>query len=375
MKRSLSYLVRNSTWSTKSLFRRFFLSLALVFSIYVVYGLFIKQARILPSELKSAFVDLGGDAKQIHLPGLFEIGTIPGVVKSEDGYLMVYRAEYRSFFDYLIKHITMHRNKSLGLCRLNHDLQVVSAPIYLSESAPGIKRSKHSPNDPRLIKCQERYFTFYNDRAYVEEVGYVRKMYMCEVFPDRFGTAKILTFQESALFTVKGKKFHHVEKNWSPFIYQGKIYLVYLIEPHVIVKLDIDTGVCELVEENESKKIWDFGIARGGTPCVQIGNEYLSLFHSPYQVTCLGHSHKNAYIMGAYWFSAEPPFKITRMTKRPLSSYTFYSGLRKFIFPSSLIDEGDDLLIFYGRDDKEIWALKVPKDKLEAFSEFGDFIK
>ncbi len=349
--------------------KRIFLSIAVIFSLFVGYNLFLKRTRILTKELKSSFVDLGGEAKEIRFPHRFVKATNPGVVKFKEGYLMIFRTKYRSLSDFLIKKMTMRQNNPLGLCRLNKDLEVVSEPIYMNGSTPAVNINKQSPNDPRLIEHQGRFWAFYNDRVYLDGVGYVRKMCMCEVFPDHFGIPKILTFPESHTFTEKGKKFHHVEKNWTPFIYQGGIYMIYLIEPHVILKLDLDTGVCHLVSESPSGKIWDFGIARGGTPCIEDKDGYMTFFHSLYPVTGLGHAHNNAYLLGAYWFSGQPPFEIIKRTTKPLSSPSFYAGFKKIVYPTSLVDEGDHLLLFYGRDDQEIWALRVSKEQLNALGE------
>ncbi len=349
-------------------FKRLLLASVVVLSLYYSYNAFVKRTRILTKELQASFVDLGDDAKKIRFPGRFVKALNPGVVKFGDGYLMVFRAKYVSFFDFIIKNITGRCKNAIGLCRLNSDLEVVSEPIFLNGSAPAVSVSKQNPTDPRLIEFQGRFYAFYNEVAFVDGVGYGRKMYMCEVFPDHFGVPQILNFPDTDAFAVKGNKLQHVEKNWTPFIYQGDIYFIYLIEPQVILKLDIDSGICRLVQENPTEKIWDFGIARGGTPCVQDGEDYLTFFHSIYPVTCLGHSHNNAYIMGACWFSGQPPFEIIKKTQKPLSSPTFYTGSKKIIFPSALIDEGDHFLLFYGRDDSGVWALKISKDKIRAIA-------
>ena len=324
----------------------------------------------MPKELKASFVDLPCTPKKIALLNRWEVGTNPGVVADGEGYLLAYRAEYTSFLNYLVKHVTLNRNKVIGLARLDQELNVIGTSSYLKDSAPGVKATKQSPNDPRMIKLGDNAYIFYNDRYYCEEEKtHVRQMYMCPVVGDHFGEAKRLVFADSTAFTNKGNKFRNIEKNWSPFIYNNEIHLIYLIDPLVVLRLDIESGECTFVSENESKKIWDVGIARGGTPCVKDGDHYLSLFHSPAKATCLGHAHANAYVMGAYWFSSEPPFEVVRSTKRPFNGKSFYTGLRKFIFPTALIDEGDSVLVFYGKDDKEMWALKITKNELR---ELGD---
>lgn len=334
---------------------------------YVIYGTYIKQYRILPEKLKESLLYLDGDARRIDLPGKCVIGTNPGVIKKDQGYLLVFRAESTSFFDYVIRHVTFQRNKELGLVHLSKDLEVVTSPVYLKNSAPGVKLKKQSPNDPRLIEFQGKVYAFYNDRATCEEEkGFVRQLYMCEVFDDGFGEAKKLHFPETDRFTNVGLKFKNVEKNWSPFVFNDQLYLVYLIEPHVVIHLDIESGECQLVSVNEYSKIWDFGIARGGTPAIELDDYFLTFFHSPYKGKVLGHSHPNIYIMGAYAFSKKPPFEILKKTEFPLADQTFFKGIRKFVFPTALVDEGKSLRIFYGRDDKELWSWEISKDELKS---------
>ena len=327
--------------------------------------MFVKQTRILPQDLKKAFIHLEGNPKKINIPGSFVIATNPGVEKTDHGYLLVYRAECTSLVDFLVKQVTFNRNKKLGLCCLDSGLNVIGQPIYLKSSAPNVAVKKQSPNDPRLIRFEDKIYAFYNDRFYChEEKKHVRQVYMCDVSVKGFGEPKPLVFDDRLNFTEKGQKFKNIEKNWSPFVFEDNLYLIYLIDPHVVLKLDVETGQCSLIAENQSQKIWDFGIARGGTPCLKDKDRYITFFHSPYPAKCLGHSHPNAYIMGAYAFSAEPPFEIIGVTKSPLCADFFYSGLRKFIFPTALVDDGQNVLVFYGRDDKEMWSLKVSKDQL-----------
>lgn len=334
--------------------------------IYGIYGGLIKQSRILPEKLQKSFLHLPGKRQTIVMPNRWEVATNPGVIKWGEEYLMVYRAESISFWDYVLKHLTFNRNKRLGLRKLDSELRPLQKVTYLEESAPGISKKKQSPNDPRLIEYGGRVWAFYNDRVYLEhERKYVRQMYLCEVFEDGFGVPKHLTFPQKDLFTDKGQKLAQVEKNWTPFVHGEDLYLIYLLEPFVVLKVDVESGLCKLIQENASQKVWDFGLVRGGTPCIRDNDHYLGFFHAPYPGTCLGHSHSNIYVMGAYWFSGEPPFTLEKASQYPLCGEDFYTGLRKLIFPTALIDEGEYIRIFYGKDDKSIESWKVSKKVLD----------
>lgn len=91
-----------------------------------------------------------------------------------------------------------------------------------------------------------------------------------------------------------------IQKNWSPFNYNGSIYFVECINPFRVLKsqMSVDgpspTGNTdgmssadneiegELVSHSWEVKIdWDYGELRGGTPAKLIGDdEYMMLFHS-----------------------------------------------------------------------------------------------
>lgn len=108
-------------------------------------------------------------------------------------------------------------------------------------------------------------------------------------------------------------KMKGAEKNWMPFEYENELYFEYSIQPHVILKAELDknkipTGYCPKVYNtniNYPKKR-DFG---GGSPSIKIklnGKYYfLGLTHTrgTSRTICV---RKNLF----YIFRAEPPFDI-----------------------------------------------------------------
>lgn len=96
------------------------------------------------------------------------------------------------------------------------------------------------------------------------------------------------------------------EKNWTWFEHDDVLHYVYSISPHVVVST--------IAQMAQVKIPWQYGEPRGGTPPVRVGDEYISFFHSslPWQPP------KRRYFMGAYTFSAKPPFEPLRSTRSPL---------------------------------------------------------
>ena len=77
------------------------------------------------------------------------------------------------------------------------------------------------------------------------------------------------------------------------------------------------------------------------------------------------------YFMGAYTFSANPPFKITRISREPIIGKNFYHGTSyktwkplHVVFPGGFVESDGYIWILYGRQDHEIWVAKLDKQKL-----------
>lgn len=179
------------------------------------------------------------------------------------------------------------------------------------------------------------------------------------------------------------------EKNWVPFTYQEHMYYIQQINPLVVVTAD--TGNVTHVRGNllMGTKIvssfpqvdlpWKYGHIRGGTNAIYIHNHhdsnasfYLAFFHTS---TKLPGNPYRTYFMGAFIFSAQPPFHILAITRYPIipfpemyegrwKCYTRHCGIDYVIFPMSVQMYEDHLLVAMGRQDAEGWLLKISLAKL-----------
>ena len=77
------------------------------------------------------------------------------------------------------------------------------------------------------------------------------------------------------------------------------------------------------------------------------------------------------YFMGAYTFSAKPPFQITRISTEPIIGKNFYNGPAyttwkplRVVFPTGCLMDEDFIWVTYGRQDFEIWVAKFDKQAL-----------
>jgi hypothetical protein len=162
------------------------------------------------------------------------------------------------------------------------------------------------------------------------------------------------------------------EKNWVPFVYDGKLLFAYSIVPHRILQPVAD-GACTTISNTRSQIKWFWGQLRGGTPALLDGNEYLAFFHSSKKIAT---THSNGkpmphYVMGAYTFAARPPFEITRISAEPIVGQHFYEGPAyntwkplRVVFPGGYLVDDKYVWIVYGRQDFELWVAQLDKKGL-----------
>jgi hypothetical protein len=163
------------------------------------------------------------------------------------------------------------------------------------------------------------------------------------------------------------------QKNWSPFTYNGTVHYVQSINPLHIVKTTqsiFDKGgessmYAESVSLSDTvRHFYDYGELRGGSNAVflQAENKFISFFHSSCWLP--GPSKTKTYFMGAYTFTAHPPFRILEISPFPLVTRDLYSGPWSLypnrrndyvIFPGGLILRNDLLVLSFGRNDHEGW--------------------
>jgi len=159
------------------------------------------------------------------------------------------------------------------------------------------------------------------------------------------------------------------QKNWTPFIFGEEVLLIQSINPFMVVKTSAqDSEHMHAYHESTTEMeefYWPYGEMRGGTNAIFIPEKgvYLSFLHSAGHVTGM-----KTYVMGAYTFSAKPPFRILSMSPYPIMPQRFYDGPwhpiknRKIdycVFPMSLFVEKDDLLVSFGYQDQRGYLARI----------------
>jgi hypothetical protein len=202
-----------------------------------------------------------------------------------------------------------------------------------------------------------------------------------EIEPDRFFRLKYAT---------KEDKGAH-QKNWMPFIYQNELYLVYSVNPHIILKCHIDehddskNQLIKVAETHNKNIREDY---RGGSQIIYakkwnrrsrpVSNNKFSIeeqdkYEAEELFVGIVHVRENQshrYLTYFYAFECIPPFKIKYITDEfifgkdgeHLKRIQFVSGLAR-------IYENDIpyYYITYGQDDCDSKLCKIREDTILHF--------
>jgi len=211
------------------------------------------------------------------------------------------------------------------------------------------------------------------------------------------------------------------EKNWTPFSFNSSLLFIQSINPLHVVQLDLDREVnpdidaahvanahVRFVSRAEQVNVrWDYGShLRGGTNALLLrgdgqpvattttdstttstatstsstttsvacddGSFYLSFFHTLTKLRRAG--NRETYFMGAFTFTACPPFRLLRVSPAPILSDGFYlTGWYKLhqrnvdyvVYPTQITPgERGELLLTLGHNDIRAYAAKLRMDAL-----------
>ncbi len=255
----------------------------------------------------------------------------------------------------------------IGFVHLDQAFNIISEPVLLEMR--GNTSSMHAQaQDARLITVGEKLYIVYSNMD--SAPSYVRRMYVAEVKKD--GESFFIE-KSKRFFSFDNERPDRWEKNWVPFDYEGNLFLARTLFPHQVMHGIPETGVCKTLASTWGDIRWDWGVLRGGTPALLNGNEYLAFFHSRKDITtvhskgqCMTH-----YFMGAYTFSQYWPFSLTSISPEPIVGKGFYSGPTyktwkplRVVFPCGYVCDEKNVWIVYGKQDHEIWVVKLDKKGL-----------
>lgn len=297
--------------------------------------------------------------KQIHLedyPHAFN----PSIFKVDKGFLLSFRYIPNVNEDLYLNYI--------GLVLLDENLEMIAKPHLLSTRS-STSKTKSQSEDARIFSFLGRTFLIYNDNIDMDNPSIYdrRDMFISELFISENGFSLSAPIK---LICEEKYGMQYWQKNWSAFEWQNKLMISYSLNPHEVLYTNLFNGNCYLCYSTWADIDWNWGTLRGSASPVIVDGEYLSFFHSGKVVTSpaswgyeLWH-----YFMGAYTFSLQPPFEITKISPKPIFTEGFYTQSycpKRVIFPGGFVIDGNLLYLAYGKDDEEIWIATLDLKQLK----------
>lgn len=314
-----------------------------------------------PLQLEEMFPqDFVIETKRIVIPG-FEEAFNPSITRWKGSLLLSFRFipnPKDSFTSYF------------GLVFLDEQFQPIGPAQRLEIRDPDSSVPSRA-DDARLFQVGDTLYFIYSDnpKPKLSRAGF--RVFIAELEHDG---EKFFLQNKEPLLVFEGESKNKREKNWVPFNYEDNLLLAYSLNPHVIFYPILGSSECVTIAKTRTKTDWEFGELRGGTPALKIEDSYLAFFHSSIEMASSYSNGKKMlhYFMGAYLFSAAPPFQITHISPVPIIDRRFYTGQMYppywkpicCIFPVGLIDERPFLWVTYGRQDHEVWVAKIDREKL-----------
>lgn len=240
----------------------------------------------------------------------------------------------------------------LGICLLDENdqpIQHTNVLLNLHSDLKTYSKGFHV-EDPRFFIFQDQLYLSYCD-------GY------------QMAQAKIdtETLQATESFYLNKPVRERTEKNWTFFEHENKIMSVYQVHPHIIFEMNGSEYVTK--HETAFNINWVYGIPRGGTSPIKINkDQYLSFFHSSIDTR----SRERQYYIGAYIFSAKPPFEPLFISKEPIISgdkininIPRMNNRIYVVFPGGCIPTESGYDVYYGYNDHQCRILKVTHEMLK----------
>ncbi len=299
------------------------------------------------------------ESKKIEIPQ-FPKAFNPSIIRWEGRILLSFRN--------IANPKDSYNSSEIGLVWLDEDFQIAAEPQILNLSNNEVSRSE----DARLIEVNGKLFMIYSDNEDEKITKGGFRVFVGEL-KEREG--KFYLESKRKLTEYEGKNENLREKNWTPFNFNNELYLSYSLNPHLVFKPLDNSSVSETVALSECPlPFWVWGDLRGGTQTLKIEDRYLTFFHTAIRMATEHSNDKEMlhYFMGAAIFDSAPPFSMTYISKEPIIGAGFFTGQVhkqywgswRGIFPGGFICEGEHIYIVYGRQNCEMWVVKLDKKEL-----------
>lgn len=318
------------------------------------------SAELTPSVSRALSAACVIDTRRITIPG-YPKAFNPSLVPYKEGYLLSFRVKKKMPPSHATKEL--RRDASfIGLALLDSEFRLCSKTVQLLDITSYSSQLSCTAEDARLLKVDDRVLIFFNDISRTQVSGSYA-LYLGELLEKK----GLFTLKEPAKFLDYDQSLY-IEKNWSPFCSNGKLYVIYSDQPRIVLEVNEKTGQCTEISTSDEKMRWEWGHIRGGTPAYLEGDTFLTFFHSSIPAPATHTKGKQGlnYVMGAYTFEKTPPFAIRSITPVPQGQLGDYlqDNARKLIFPAGIVIRENKIYVTWGKDDRQIYVTCFDKDKL-----------
>ena len=322
--------------------------------IFILHSLF--STLLFSTQVEDELVTNLFQIKLDQFPSAFN----PSILKTDDGIILTFR--------YLPQPRSTPWISYVGAVLLNDSFEVISEPELLNLRVEGNPIPSQA-EDARIFSYKENIYIIYNDNS--EKINPSsrerRDLHIAQISYENGH------FRASHPLKLTHKYWYRLqkwEKNWAPFVWNDELLLAYTLNPHEIISPDFTLGICRSIESTLTSVDWPLGVLRGGTPALLVDGEYLAFFHSGKEMLSEVSNKQKMwhYFMGAYTFSADPPFNITKISNNPIKEKTFYvqsSHPKRVIYPGGFIVIEEYIYVAFGKDDDELWIAEINKNKLK----------
>lgn len=294
----------------------------------------------------------------------------PGLLADGEGWLLAYRVVAEPELE-----------RRIALCRLDHRLQIIPGSAVPFTDWVRFSRNATFPStqatswfaDPRLYRLAGRTYIYWNSGWHEPR----NHQFLQEI--DATSLRPIGAPRELTLSSPRQK----LEKNWALFECEKEVYAVYSVDPYRVIRVDL-AGEGSLQGE-ELTPAWPnahgyarvHGGLRGGAPPQRLGDHFYAFCHS-IEDDPTGYR----YVVGAYRFAANPPFRPTDMPRTPLALTVPAHARRQWpklnpavsdvLYPAGAAYRDGNWLISLGVDDERCAIAIVPHDEvLHTFTPVG----
>jgi tetratricopeptide (TPR) repeat protein len=281
----------------------------------------------------------------------------PSILKTSDGYYVICRVvNYvqegaRDFYTYDEKGIYRSRNFFL---RYDSQFYLLSQKELLEE---GFREKIGSPivqgfEDCRLFEFDQRLW-FTCTTTDTNPTGSFQ-ISLCQLG----NMEREDSIPVHLISSLKGPDPYRCEKNWLPFVFEGKFHTIYQYDPFTIYAPDPKTGDCECVHSYQPA--YDFSRLRGSAGPIPFDEGYLVLVH---EVVFLPDSRR-AYVhrflfLNQDWIVTKKskPFIFKHIGVEYCCSMSWDHTAAKIVLPIGIEDQEAALCIV---DSSEIRSMLVP---------------